>query len=53
VPCKAVGRLEPAVVVDHRVPHRGNHELFWDEANWQGMCKRCHDTKTAREGRWG
>ena len=25
----------------------------WDEANWQGLCKRCHDAKTAREGRWG
>ena len=27
--------------------------LFWDRANWQSMCKSCHDAKTAREGRWG
>jgi 5-methylcytosine-specific restriction protein A len=27
--------------------------LFWDERDWQGLCKRCHDAKTAREGRWG
>lgn len=23
--------------------------LFWDEANWQPLCKPCHDQKTARE----
>jgi hypothetical protein len=27
--------------------------LFWDCGNWQPMCKRHHDSKTAREGRWG
>ena len=21
--------------------------------NWAALCKRCHDAKTAREGRWG
>jgi 5-methylcytosine-specific restriction endonuclease McrA len=20
--------------------------LFWDEQNWQPLCKRCHDHKT-------
>jgi 5-methylcytosine-specific restriction protein A len=40
-------------VVDHVVPHRGDAILFWDRANWQSMCKPCHDTKTTREGRWG
>jgi len=39
---------EPAVVLDHIVPHRGDHELFWDQANWQSLCKRCHDRKTIR-----
>jgi 5-methylcytosine-specific restriction protein A len=53
VPCKAAGRLEPATVVDHVVSHRGSAVTFWDAANWQGLCKRCHDAKTAREGRWG
>jgi 5-methylcytosine-specific restriction enzyme A len=53
VPCAATGRLVAATVVDHVVPHRGNPVLFWDEANWQGTCKPCHDAKTAREGRWG
>jgi 5-methylcytosine-specific restriction protein A len=42
-----------ATVVDHVVPHRGDAALFWDEVNWAALCKRCHDAKTAREGRWG
>jgi 5-methylcytosine-specific restriction enzyme A len=53
VPCRVAGRLKPAAVVDHVVPHRGDPVLFWDEGNWQGLCKPCHDAKTAREGRWG
>jgi len=23
--------------------------MFWDERNWQALCKPCHDAKTARE----
>ena len=53
VPCKAAGRLVSATVVDHVVPHRGDPVLFWDESNWRGLCKPCHDAKTEREGRWG
>ena len=37
------------MVTDHIVPHCGDHELFWDEANHQTLCKRCHDSKTASE----
>lgn len=47
--CEKVGRVEPAEVVDHIVPHRGDISLFWDEDNWQALSKRCHDIKTARE----
>lgn len=45
----ACGCGEPATVVDHIKPHRGDPALFWDERNWQGMAKRHHDSKTARE----
>lgn len=38
-----------AVLVDHRIPHRGDMKLFWDSNNWQSMAKACHDAKTARE----
>lgn len=50
--CKAhddKGEVVPATVVDHIVPHRGDRALFWDSSNWQPLCKRCHDIKTARE----
>jgi 5-methylcytosine-specific restriction enzyme A len=53
VPCREAGRLQPATVVDHVVPHRGDQRLFWDQSNWAPACKSCHDAKTAREGRWG
>jgi 5-methylcytosine-specific restriction enzyme A len=35
-----------ADVVDHRKPHKGNMELFWDKSNWQGLCEFCHRKKT-------
>ncbi len=41
--CKEAGRVEVATVVDHVTPHRGDQALFWDQANWQPLCKRCHD----------
>jgi 5-methylcytosine-specific restriction protein A len=37
-----------ATVVDHNVPHRGDQMLFFDPDNLRSMCKRCHDSKTAR-----
>jgi 5-methylcytosine-specific restriction protein A len=44
--CRAEGRLTPATVVDHIIPHRGDKDLFWDQNNWQPLCKACHDKKT-------
>ena len=44
--CMAQGVITPATVVDHIIPHRGNQQLFWDEENWQPLCKSCHDQKT-------
>lgn len=46
VMCQAEGRVEAATVVDHRIPHRGDESLFWDEGNWQALCKLHHDRKT-------
>lgn len=40
---------ELAAVVDHVIPHRGDYGLFWRDTNWQPLCKRCHDRKTATE----
>lgn len=49
VECGKTDRTEPATVVDHIRPHRGDRGLFWDSRNWQSLCKRHHDEKTARE----
>lgn len=38
-----------ASVVDHIKPHKGDMTLFWDRLNWQPLCKRCHDRKTATQ----
>ena len=35
-------------VVDHIRPHRGDPVLFWDENNWQALCKFCHDSRKQR-----
>ncbi|MFV0420598.1 HNH endonuclease [Oleidesulfovibrio sp.] len=46
--CLHTDRAVPATVVDHITPHKGDKALFWDRKNWQPLCKRCHDLKTAR-----
>jgi 5-methylcytosine-specific restriction protein A len=52
VRCKEMGKLTKANVVDHIKPHRGDKILFWDESNWQSLCKSCHDTKTMTDDRY-
>lgn len=44
--CLLENHLTPATIVDHIVPHRGDKRLFWDQANFQPLCKPCHDRKT-------
>jgi 5-methylcytosine-specific restriction protein A len=50
--CEAEHMVEPATDVDHIQPHRGDYALFWDESNWQPLCKRHHSEKTAKEVGW-
>ena len=49
VQCEAEGFPRLAAVVDHVIPHKGDKQLFWDRNNWQPLCKRHHDLKTAAE----
>lgn len=49
VMCQSENRIEPATVVDHITPHRGDEALFWDESNWQSLCKRHHDSDKRRQ----
>jgi 5-methylcytosine-specific restriction protein A len=41
--------LPYASVVDHIRAHRGDMALFWDETNWQGLCRPHHDGEKKRE----
>ncbi|WP_375592350.1 HNH endonuclease [Chitiniphilus eburneus] len=47
--CERQGRVCAATLVDHIIPHRGDRDLFWDQANWQPLCASCHGVKTAGE----
>ncbi len=35
-------------IADHKVPHRGDPELFWDPDNVWAVCKRWHDSEKQR-----
>lgn len=47
--CADAGRVTPATVVDHKIPHKGDSALFWDSGNWQALCRSCHNKKTYHE----
>ena len=41
--------LPYASVVDHKVPHRGDQDVFWDRSNWQSLCATHHSRDKQRE----
>jgi 5-methylcytosine-specific restriction protein A len=48
--CEASGcHNQPANEVDHIEPHRGDLDTFWNQDNWQALCKSCHSRKTMGE----
>jgi 5-methylcytosine-specific restriction protein A len=38
--CRRCG--DPATLVDHVMPHRGDNRRFRDRSNWQPLCTTCH-----------
>lgn len=52
--CSRCGKLEgdtSKLVADHKIPHRGREDLFWDRENLVCLCKACHDGAKQREER--
>jgi 5-methylcytosine-specific restriction protein A len=47
--CLQVGRIESAVVVDHRVRIKGGGDPFPALDQLASLCARCHNTKTRAE----
>jgi hypothetical protein len=37
------------LVVNHRIPHRGDKALFWDRKNWEVACPDHHDIRIQQE----
>lgn len=46
--CQREGRVMPATVVDHSVPHRGDMAVFWDSSLWQSLCASCHSSEAQK-----
>ena len=38
-----------SVIVDHKIPHKGDRQLFFDGNNLTGLCKKCHDSWKQRQ----
>lgn len=38
-----------SLIIHHKIPHRGDPELFWDEKNCEAVSKEWHDTEGQRE----
>ena len=49
IACEAIGLVSPAEVTDHIVPIN-NGGAPWEWSNLQSLCRRCHDSKSAKEG---
>lgn len=47
-PCKRAGRSRIATIANHKIPHRGDRELFF-RGELESACKQCHDQAIQRE----
>ena len=51
--CLDRGKVTVATVANHRRPHKGDLELFFDQANLESACKPCHDGPIQSDERRG
>jgi len=49
VMCLVEGNFIPAVIVDHIKSPDGDSGLFWDNKNWQSLCKDHFDKKNEKK----
>lgn len=47
--CHKMTAKSANLVADHKKPHRGNAELFWDINNIWTLCAPCHSSRKQRE----
>lgn len=47
--CALKGIVTHSDTVNHKVAHKGDPELFWDEANLEGVCSPCHSSDIQKE----
>ena len=50
--CQMCGKLEgdtSKLVADHKRPHRGDLNLFWDRNNLWCLCEACHSSEKQKE----
>lgn len=40
-----------SAVVDHKLPHRGDEQMFWDMTNLQTVSKAYHDSEKQKQER--
>jgi 5-methylcytosine-specific restriction protein A len=52
VMCAMEGRVTAATVADHIIPHRGDHELFWN-GELQSLCEQHHNSRKQRTEKRG
>ena len=47
--CLEIGRQSISTISDHLKDHKGDLTLFFDFDNIKGICKKCHNRKSAIE----
>ena len=47
--CERRGIVTPSDTVNHKRPHRGSYELFWQRSNLEGVCASCHSSEIQGE----
>ena len=51
--CGSICAGKGEAVADHKLPHRGDPALFWDETNLWCLCTGCHSSAKQAEEKAG